>query len=248
MNKVRFIAFALVMVFAANFSVMALSLEAQALIEEMRERLLQRETISAPLTRTAAPDDYVPGRELKMALARVRIALHPDQYAYTVQEPEQPKITPSASIDIATADTYRPGSLLKPAMERVRAVRAQYWPAVQMEFTNEPPHEKQPTASKATVPVSDDSQMSDDSQKMRTSISRTPEFIEVDTAKRLEQRRRQLLRAKGLPDLSSPAETAKTQSVMEPDSLDPEQESKKFNRYISRYEYKMPSNYRIIVR
>ena len=272
MKQIRFFAFALLLIFTANFSAMALSLEAQAVIEEMRERLLQREVISSSVATSVASDDYIPGRDLRVALSRARSVLHRGQYQDFAQVLTKPQSSSDTTID-NISDDYRPGSLLGKAMEKVRYVRRQSWPEVHMAYEDENEYEyevsqpvvlvKAPAAPEASFvqanlpqkidrpkpPVSKAvASVSSASYRDKMPISRTPEFVEVDTAQRLEQRRKQLLRSKNLPDLSSPSESAMMQASAQAQTPDAEQESKEFNRFISRYEYKMPSNYRIIVR
>lgn len=104
---------------------MAISPEAQALIEEMRTRVTLRE-------QEPDPKEYVPGSLLSDALVRMRKKVYGHGVISPVSresfiEPEEKIVTASrqiaepSSIDIC--HDYKPGQMLESAMTRVRLVR-----------------------------------------------------------------------------------------------------------------------------
>ncbi|NCB40322.1 MAG: hypothetical protein EOM80_16305 [Erysipelotrichia bacterium] len=233
-----FVCFALLLAARAD----ALSTEALAAIDEMRVR------INTVAISKESPDDaesglYIPGMELKAALSRMRAGIYgtnvPDRFV-------EPDSAQRISSDSGTMP-YQPGAMLQKALGRLRAGRVDYMPPIDKDtvldrpaFT---PEVLQPPPAQPAEPESAKNgsyELLENADAALADIS-NPEEIPVTKEKTEAVPARAGKKASG-------ASSPKTASPVTEEKTGRAPEDQEFNDFIRRYDFKMPDNYRIIVR
>lgn len=222
----------------------AISLESRAIIDEIRSRLMiteaQEVAVEAPIVDEAV-EHYVPGQELANALQRLRKRIYK-------KSENQPRLafTPKSMV---TTEQYEPGKLLAQSLEKIRSQR-EIFRLIKLirvvETANNIPG--MPVFTAKNLDQTDHA---------------FEENIEIEAVEELREAveptansSASLLRVADLKTdrhltHTGPAATEKTKVAAEPIKFkrqDEEEADSQLNETISKFEYKMPKNYRIIVR
>ena len=217
----------------------ALSLEARSAIEEMRARVNNTTTETRP-----SVDDnggvYVPGSELYMVLAKYRTQIYgaPDateeslvNWRVSVAEPGQ--IDPSS---------YQPGSMLEKALVNYRTQR-NVFNLVKIMKAKE-------IAGRADSESSATAGSHDTNEPAKSSHETVMQPVTVNSSELLSQSR-SALNANSDQDASPALKISNDKSAVSADSTDssiePAANSDRSEAAVQKYEFKMPSNYRIKV-
>ncbi|HNX74542.1 MAG TPA: hypothetical protein PLM07_18215 [Candidatus Rifleibacterium sp.] len=235
----------------------ALSLEAQNAIESMRARLNAKVSAAEPVAQT----QYIPGQQLAQALGRLRGTL------YGI-EPASIEVIAAAPVEApAASDVYVVGDRLAAALVQIRHSQGRTEslqvamasidapvkspePAVAEPATEEPTNPEVASAQPKSLPVPAEPVIQTAEPIVVASIKtaepeKAPVIKKSSSAKKAKKKRAKKqttpepVLAKE-PATSSVAKVAKDNNGKEDD--------KKFNEFIKKYDFKMPENYRIIVR
>ena len=218
--------------FGVTTQTWALSPQAQGLIEEMRARIQQR-----AIEPTAAQDASEPaiGQELASALHRARVAVRSEQAALQIAQTNE-RHEPNVHEDIISYENYVPGEMLSQAMSRVRYIREQNCP---VRFDPEAYVQPKEVAQKPAL----EEKVEKQEQKVTIAAS-SHETLNQSINNRREKMERQF---RQLSNRSASSRTDTTSTTVA-ESRSADEESERFNKFISRYDFRMPDNYRIIVR
>lgn len=220
----------------------ALSLEARAAIEEMRARV-NHMTTEAPQSVDDHGGVYVPGSELYMVLARYRTQIYgaPDateeslvHWRVSVAEPGQ-----------TDPSSYQPGSMLEKALVNYRTQR-NVFNLVKIMKAKE-------IAGRADSEREDNSAIvgrNDKNELVKSSHETAMQSVTVNSSELLSQSR-SALNANSDQDTSPALKISNDKTAVSDDSTDssvePASNSDRSESAIQKYEFKMPSNYRIKV-
>lgn len=266
----RFVIFFLVsLCLIVGARVDALSLEAQSVIESMRLKLNAPTQVEPP-----AQVCYVPGQELAAAMSRLRQQLYGVDTARTeiaaIPSPEPALITPSAATD------YSVGDLLSAALMKVRYSqgRAESLRVVMADIDAEvsvAPSTPDLTTTEIEKPAETDVSAEPSplipqvqlTTEIDTQVAKAVAAEKVKAAKSEKKHKKKRANTKAIARKSAPvvektvagkafsgeasAPSSSASVKVESTSLKTE-EDKKFNEFIKKYDFKMPENYRIIVR
>ncbi len=234
----------------------AISLESKAAIEEIRTRLNQAATVP-----TAAPEPevksntYIPGQDLKNALMRLRSGM----YGTAVEE-KNLQLTAKGTANIDFVDNYQPGALLSRSLDKIRAQREiarmiklintvktipQFPPMVKTHAPTpkpEPDAVVEPAPSQELIePANADVPLSEgESEKSEPAADNRK-----NSSGELLQEVRLKLNRKLTHEKVEAAEDKSEGAAKIPEA---KKEEDDINNEISNFEFKMPANYRIIVR
>lgn len=227
----------------------ALSLEALELVEQLRRNLNKdaaRIDEASVDSQAAVGNEYIVGRELKNALQRLRQKVYGGQPKRAMKKTEPTPMVVRSEIMKQTVDEenvpelYVPGIELREAISRVRATRDP------SEISNE---------VAAASPGIETEAKNDDNSWSQSLNNETESPIEVKAKKKYESLAAKtpgfrLKSSLATGDKDSDSEAGEPDSVKE-ENLDQELEKlqdRVLNNEISKHEFKMPQNYRIIVR
>jgi len=218
----------------------ALSLEARAAIEEMRARVnhsLQTDE-SDP-----SDDRYVPGRELKSVLARYRTRIYgtPDatdgslaHWRVSVPETRQP------------STDYQPGAMLEKALTNYRTQRTVFTLVKVMKAKEAAAHDE---SNQESVPVSESEHARDPQEKLPESAHSARGSVTVSSSELLTQSQTALDESvETAPKSSSGYKQSSASATNSESSLESASEKVSDESEVQKYEFKMPRNYRIIVK
>lgn len=236
----------------------AISLESKTVIEEIRTRL--NKVVEIPVTEpeviAVKSDEYIPGQDLKNALTRLRSGL----YGSAGQD-KNPALPVRASVTVNLESDYQPGALLSRSLDKIRSQREiarmiklinavktvpQFPPMVK---THAPTPRPEPeTVVDAAPPVD----VIEPSAADASPVSETESFQSEPAVVDRKNSSAELLREVRLKldrKLShEKAETAKDEPEADAEIPAAKKEDEDINSEISTFEFKMPANYRIIVR
>ena len=239
----------------------ALTKEAQSAIEEMRGRLTQQ-TVSAPAVENTS---YVPGRDLALALGRLR------QKVYGVDQPGAEVVIAKVEEKLLSGD-YVAGKALAAALVKIRESQGRkeslsiamadidkIQPSESAVKEETAPAVPQVTASQAAPveekPVIEQAQPKAEEKKLKKAGKRSSgkKFKKQKKQKKSQPAQSEVVK-KAVP---APAQADKTVTVnndsekpaeSKEKSVSAKGDDKAFNDSIKKYDFKMPENYRIIVR
>lgn len=236
----------------------ALTKEAQGAIEEMRGRLAQQ-TITAPAVENTS---YVPGRDLALALGRLR------QKIYGVDQPETEMAVAKVEEKLFSGD-YVAGKALAAALVKIRESqgRKESLSIAMADIDKVQPSEnavKEEAAPQAVTsqalpieekPVVEQAQPKAEEKKIKKAGKRSSgkKFKKQKKQKKSQPAQSEVVK-KAIP---APAQADKTVAVKNDSekpaeskekSVSAKSDDKAFNDSIKKYDFKMPENYRIIVR
>ncbi len=237
----------------------ALSLEAQNAIETIRAKLNAVEAIAQPAQETG----YIPGRELSGALLRLRQKLHGIEIA---TEPVPEATTEDKITTAVDCSSYQIGERLAAALLKVRQsqgrteslqvamagidtsvssepdvepVIPEVSPAEPVVVVDEKPVAA-PPAPEITKTAPDDEKVIATSDKKEIDKKVSRKNGKKSKKKRSKKPNVQVVEKKSGPVSEKTAEQPKIAAS--------EEDDQKFNEFIKKYDFKMPENYRIIVR
>jgi len=249
----------------------ALSLEAQNAIETIRARLNAAAVPVEPVAKTV----YIPGRDLADALTRLRQKLHGIEVV-AEPSPESPVESKNPATD--DCSSYMVGERLAAALLKVRQSQGRTeslqiaMAGIDKSVSAEPAVESAPAPAvviaEPEVSVSEpapvvDEKPATDPQAPGMEITTTPDAAEKvavsgekkendkkvagkngkkSKKKRAKKQTRQIVEKKTAPVSEKMLKADKA------DQKNPEEDDQKFNEFIKKYDFKMPENYRIIVR
>lgn len=207
----------------------ALSLEALEMVEQLRRDLQANQPAASDVAQVAEPDknEYVVGKELKEALSRLRRNVYGDaarsentSETLTLQDRTE-KINRTIEEE-NVPELYIAGSELKEAIARVRATRD---PAeINNNIDQFQDNSSAPVA--ASISTSKDTSLPE------------PESLQL-----------KFHRNEATKDVEKAAEISAADNASEiSETAQEEMQNRALNRQISKREFKMPKNYRIIVR
>lgn len=239
----------------------ALSKEAQGAIEEMRGRLAQQ-TITAPAVENTS---YVPGRDLALALGRLR------QKIYGADQSGAETAIVKVEEKLLSGD-YIAGKALAAALVKIRESqgRTESLSIAMADIDRAQPSESTvkeepvPTAPPAVTPqaapveekpVIEQAQPKTEEKKLKKAGKRSfgKKFKKQKKQKKSQPVQSEVVK-KAIP---APAQADKTVAVKNDSekpaeskekSVSAKNDDKAFNDSIKKYDFKMPENYRIIVR
>lgn len=213
----------------------ALSLEARAAIEEMRTRV----NSSLQVADTEAADDkYIPGRELQTVLARYRARVYGSSDStdttlahWRVSVPESRQVS---------AD-YQPGAMLEKALVNYRTQRTVFSLVKVM---------KAKEASAADDHVSDDvaEHSADKKAKLPSAEHLTSRPVTVSSSELLTQSKTALNESVENAPQSSAGSVQSSARTNEASSIESASDNSNDDAEVQKYEFKMPRNYRILVK
>lgn len=226
----------------------AISLESRAVIEEIRNRLNRIESpASEPEITEVVSEKYVPGQDLRAALARLRSNL------YQVQKPEKTAPMPiRASVTLNFTEDYEPGALLSRSLDKIRSQREINRMIKLINAVKSMP-KLPPVPDSVQIPDKTGSEESVEKATEETGEEPLADYVEKEpasdnrknsSAELLRQVRMKLDRR--LVHNDRKMKDSESETTVEPVKAKREEED--LNSEISTYEFKMPSNYRIIVR
>lgn len=226
----------------------AISLESRAVIEEIRNRLNKIESpVSEPEINEVVSEKYVPGQDLRAALARLRSNL------YQAQRPEKPAAMPvRAAVTLSFADDYEPGALLGRSLDKIRSQREINRMIKLINAVKSMP-KLPPVPDSVQIPDKADSEEPVEKSTKETNEEPLADYVEKvpasdnrknSSAELLRQVRMKLDRRLVHDDRIM--KDSESETPVEP--VKAKREEEELNSEISTYEFKMPSNYRIIVR
>ncbi len=230
----------------------ALSLEAKAMIEEIRNRLQNRQKVVQE--QILSENDYIPGFELRNAIGRLRSRLYPGKSPYnnlTAVKTSLRKV--QVDENTGTIDDYVPGSHLAASLEKIRSRREIIKMIKLIKATKAANHIPQ-ISTAYPEPVD-----TDNSQKapLNEPLSQTRDQNNGENVVSIHQKRRssaQLLKAAELKldrKLIHQEDNSRSNAQVPPPAAQPlrkeEEDDSEVNHELSKFEFKMPSNYRIRV-
>ena len=233
----------------------ALTKEAQNAIEEMRARLAQQ-TAVLPQVESGL---YVPGRDLALALGRLR------QSVYGVSQPET-EVAVAVVEEKLPAEDYIAGKDLAVALMKIRESQGRTEPlsiamadidrpaedSVKEETVPITPQIVAPAAPVEEKPVVEQAKPKAEEKKMKKAGKRSS-GKKIKKHKKSQPAQSEVVK-KAVP---APAQADKTVAVKsnsekpvetKEKSVSAKGDDKAFNDSIKKYDFKMPENYRIIVR
>ncbi len=211
----------------------ALSLEAKAAIEDLRIKLENKQTEVDVAPEMVA---YRPGDSLRAALRRLRKTIHSDEKK--IIEEKKNFSGPTVITQVSFLDEgYKVGNLLAPKIEKLRKLRQNnsIAPTEQVVLMDEDTvqlTEKTITEEKQSLNNSETSEKEVKSEK----VEKTEKLVRLENKasnSKIESLKKSILNTE---ENSLPKRPGKSS------------QDKEFNADIRRYEFKMPENYRIIVR
>ncbi len=204
----------------------ALSLEARAAIEEMRARVNQNNQVA--VTEESADGQYIPGKELYTVLAKYRSRIYGAPEA-TDNRLAHWRVSVEDRVQTSAAG-YRAGSMLEKALVNYRTQRKVFnlvkvLKAKESSERDDNDSAEPPAALSVNVPVSVNSSelLTQSKNALQESVEGMPKSGNVQA----------------IPSLSE----ASTDSSVEPASA-----SSVDNSEVQKYEFRMPRNYRIMVK
>ena len=238
----------------------AISIEAQSAIESMRARLNATIAIAEPVPQT----EYIPGQQLAQALGRLRGTL------YGI-EPASLEVVSAAPVEApATPDVYIVGAQLAAALVQIRhsqgrteslqvAMASIDAPvkatepaesAVAESATQESPAPVVASAQPESLPVPAEPVLQAAEPVVVASIKpaeaeKAPVIKKSSSAKKAKKKRAKK-QAKPEPVIAREPAAASVAKVANDNNG--KEDDQKFNEFIKKYNFKMPENYRIIVR
>lgn len=252
MKSIRLLSLLMALLLLPALAQAALSLEALEMVETLRRNL---NNIEPDKPQDIATGEYVVGHELGQALARLRHNLYgttaPVSRTSTRKEIDSGEKMRQA-INEPAAELYIAGLELRQAIERVKQTRrpgeinnqvieeavAASAPPSAVENT-EISHTVSAVSVPAVVPAEPVSEMviANETEKKPAAVS-SSNLVENRGDSRISRLRQRLKASARSESDPAPAKDAKVE----------ESEDRGINRELSRYEFKMPSSYRIIVR
>ncbi len=239
----------------------ALSKEAQVAIEEMRGRLAQQVAVAPAVESTS----YIPGRDLALALGRLR------QRVYGADQ-SVPETVVAKVVENSSYEDYIAGKALAAALIKIRESQGRTEPlsiamadidkmqpsenAVKEETTPIAPQAVAPQAAPVEEkPVVEQAQPKVEEKKIKKTGKRSSgkKYKKQKKQKKSQPAQSEVVK-KAVP---APAQADKTVTVKNESekpvetkekSASAKGDDKAFNDSIKKYDFKMPVNYRIIVR
>lgn len=249
----------------------AISLESRAVIEEIRSRLRQEEPQISKVDEVES-DEYVPGKDLEKALERLRAGIYKSPVS---SRPMIRSLINKDKDNVSAVDVsgYQPGKLLSESLEKVRSHREIFRMIKLIKATgalhNLPvlPGKHSPEiaepADEAQVNAPQDSAKKGEIAKS-AEVSKTEESAEPEKNARSQEAGQSeekpmdsatLLRSADLKIRRKLTHLGEVKSGegeivadLEKKRRPEDEENTQLNEEISKFEYKMPKNYRIIVR
>lgn len=206
----------------------ALSLEARAAIEEMRTRVNQNlQTID----NESDEGQYIPGRELKSVLDKYRVRVYgaPDA---TDEALAHWRVSVEEESQVASSD-YKAGDMLATALNNYRTQRKVFSLVKVMKAKEVTAHNEQPSEEPAR-------QVLDTPHDKQASVTSEKQPVTVSSSELLTQSKTALQDSIEEAPQSSVSRTAT--------SLDTASETSTDDVDVQKYEFKMPRNYRILVK
>lgn len=244
----------------------ALTLEAQKAIEEMRARLNAGEQVADASMKLP---EYIPGAELASAMNRLRQRLYGiDATQIAVIAPEKTVETAPEAAPVEDLSAYIPGTLLAKAMEKIRT--SQGTDNVQIAAVVEQPAAVQTVEEAPVAPENTPETKAE--PVVEAPVAAEPVVVETPAAKAEpveavkpvnEKKQKKSQTGKKSSNKKKKGQTVvkKTSQVVSEaasqKSIDKTRNAKdetarpedqEFNEFIRKYDFKMPENYRIIVR
>jgi len=213
----------------------ALSLEARAAIEEMRTRV--NNSLQAADTE-AADDKYVPGRELQTVLARYRARVYGSSDS-TDSALAHWRVSAPESRQVST--DYQPGAMLEKALVNYRTQRTVFSLVKVM---------KAKEASAADDHASDDAaeHSTDKKAKLPSTEHSASRPVTVSSSELLTQSKTALNESVENATQSSAGSMQSSATTNEASSIESVSDNSNDDAEIQKYEFKMPRNYRILVK
>lgn len=218
----------------------ALSLEARVAIEEMRARVNKSEQAVVQIN----PDDsqYIPGKELNAVLCKYRSRVYGDSditagelanWRVSVQEP--------ANVDVAA---YQPGAMLAQALNNYRTQR-KVFDLVKVMKAREVDDRVDDQKKSSGIQIREEASIASSERASIKSASSSELMTQADSA--LKGSLKEKAQISSQSSISSKMASSSSDSVdaaVEASSTD----TADMSTEVQKYEFKMPRNYRIIVK
>ncbi len=250
----------------------ALSLEAQSVIESMRAKL----NATVPVE-DAAPSMYIPGQELASAMTRLRQKLYGIDAANvevaaipTTETPTEPVIQKTPDVENYSAGELLAAALIKVRhsqgrteslrvamadMDSVSEAAPSESAVAPLTQQNEKPAETVVATETPAAPEVQAAAVAAPAEKVAP-VKTVKKSSSTKKNKKKRSKKQQVIVKKTAPaaEKSVPAEVVAGKASTSSADLKSEnassknEDDKKFNEFIRKYDFKMPENYRIIVR